>query len=160
MGSMYEIRCDCGYKLSIIHSLGMRYPINCQRVMEEILKGGYGPEMEKAAKIVPHAAVCVEAELLRCPGCGALSNDIPVRLCAPIGKYQPRTEIFSSACRALDGPEYVMKREIGKRYYAVLEKYPQCSRCGMEMELADIDSEHRCPNCSRPVKARNSGLWD
>lgn len=160
MGSMYEIRCECGYDLRIFHSIGMMYPLACQERMKAVRKGQYGEEMKKAARIVPHAALCCERELLYCPGCGDLTNDTPIRLCAPIGKYKPRTGRFSSGCPNQNGLDYVMGNEIGERYYPVLEKFPICRRCNMEMRIVSIDDEHRCPGCGKPVKAKHVGMWD
>ena len=48
MGSMYEIRCECGYELRIFHSIGMMYPLACQERMKAVRKGQYGEEMKKA----------------------------------------------------------------------------------------------------------------
>ena len=161
MGSGYKITCKkCGYEMHAMLGIGMTYPRACASALDSMKEGKFGILFRDAALATPHAAVNTARSLYRCATCGRLSQDMLLELCAPIGEYKPRDTIFSSACPRVEGYDYVMESDIGKRYKVLVSLRHPCGTCGRDMQPVRPEDKPPCPECKTPLTVITDICWD
>lgn len=81
MGQVFSYMCDtCDYTLDFYQGVGLLYPIETERILTEIQKGGFGKHFMEAANKASIPSVEYSRELYRCGKCGELRADLRIDL--------------------------------------------------------------------------------
>ena len=76
-----DYKCDkCGYVLNFKQGIGYLYPLEADKMLNEIQQGKFGKRFMEAANKVTAPKVEFSHELYRCGKCGELRPDLKIAL--------------------------------------------------------------------------------
>ena len=167
MGTGYRYECEnCGESSNVLLGMGYSFPDVCERVMDGIAAGEFGPELQQAQAKSSMSGVCAEARLYECKSCGHWEVIPDATL------YEPRDDQLEDILVSVrgGGQKALATRRIPflirddlKLCRVLAEFHPTCS-CGGEMRRVRRLRGHKlaCPTCGHKntLSADKIIMWD
>ena len=164
MGDGYGYKCKkCSHEYSVFLGIGMLYPMEYEKMVNDIVSGKYGPDVQNLMQNTPYAAVDAGNRLFSCSRCGFWEVGKDLTIYAPddsdmiiMKKYGDKT------VGKLGEVPYVMGSDLKENYHVLKRHYHKCPQCGGRMHKA---GKHEilnlpCPNCGERNEQKSTIIWD
>lgn len=140
----------CKFKNSFFLGVGMLFPSDYEKIVEDIYRGVYGEEYKRFFEENAGAAVKAEQSMYQCPACNHLIQDYDMSLYVKEKGEPPKNNYCAYWCD--DDHEYKFVRNY-------IHKCPKCTK--RMHKVTDFENNAvPCPKCGDKMVIENGLHWD
>ncbi len=165
MGLGYDFKCrKCGYKFDAIYGVGMLFPYEYEKKMEEGRRGELGEKVKHFLEEHPDGVLDISMTAMQCRSCGKYASRMKLNMYLPKeNAAEKRDYVRWSVAVPAEDVDYVDPDDLPGGYRLARRYTHICGDCGGKMKYVreEVCMEGlECPKCHSKMDCPKHICWD